>query len=186
MASVFDNIKPDPAASYQWYQQQVRKLTNVRGQTERLMKSSGSLTNKPLPGFMYLFFYDAKHKDTLPYWDRFPLVFPYRLIQDGFYGLNLHYLPYMARFKILAKLTDYVNNDKNDQTTKIRLSWNLVKSAATLGPLQACVKHYLYAHVESRFLNIAYPDWVTASQLPVEQFVGANKTAVWRDSRKKY
>jgi len=184
--TIFDKIQPDPTASYKWYQDQVRKITNVRGQTERLMKSSGLLTSKPLPGFMYLFFYDAKHKDTLPYWDQFPLVLPYRPVQDGFYGLNLHYLPYLMRFRILGKLHEYASNDKNDITTKVKLSWKLLSGAAALKPLQVCVKHYLYAHVESRFLTIAYPDWVTASQLPVEKFVGANKTAVWRDTRNKY
>lgn len=186
MANIFDKITPDPNASYQWYQREIKKLANARGQTERMMTSSGLLTNKALPGGMYLFFYDAKHKDTLPYWDRFPLVLPFRLIPDGFYGLNLHYIPYLMRFKILGKLSEYVNNDKNDISTRVRLSWRLLTGLASLKPLQACVKHYLYGQMQSRFLTIAYPDWVTASQLPVEQFVGANKTAVWKDSRNKY
>lgn len=186
MATIFDKIQPDPNASYKWYQDQVRKLTNVRAQTERLMKSSGLLINKPLPGGMYLFFYDAKHKDTLPYWDQFPLVLPYRIQPNGFYGLNLHYLPYMLRFRILGKLHEYASNDNNDISTRVRLSWKLLSGVAVLQPLQACVKHYLFDHVQSRFLTIAYPDWTTASQLPVESFVGANKQTVWRETRKKY
>ena len=186
MADIFSNITPDPDASYKWYQDQVKRLVNVRGQTERLMKSSGQLTSKIVPGRMYLYFYDAKHKDTLPYWDRFPLTLPYRLEPDGFYGLNLHYLPYLLRFRILGKLAEYTNNDKNDITTKVRLSWQLLSSAAALKPLASCVKHYLYDHVQSRFLTIAYPDWITASQLPVEQFVGASKQQVWKQTRKNY
>lgn len=186
MASVFDNITPNPQAGYQWYQREIRKLRNVRGQTERMMTASGQLVSKIVPGRMYLFHYDPKHKDTLPYYDMFPLVLPYRIIPDGFYGLNLHYLPYLMRFKILSKLDEFTNNDKYDITTKVRLSWALLTSVSTLKPLQACVKHYLANHVQSRFLNIAYPDWVTASQLPVEQFVGATKTAVWKDSSRKY
>lgn len=35
-------------------------------------------------GQMYLFQYDALHKDTLPYYDRFPLIFPFRKTNDGF------------------------------------------------------------------------------------------------------
>jgi hypothetical protein len=151
-----------------------------------MMTASGQLVSKIVPGRMYLFHYDPKHKDTLPYYDMFPLVLPYRIIPDGFYGLNLHYLPYLMRFKILSKLDEFTNNDNHDITTKVRLSWALLTSVSTLKPLQACVKHYLANHVQSRFLNIAYPDWVTASQLPVEQFVGATKTAVWKDSSKKY
>ena len=47
----------------------------------------------PEIGKMYLFQYDAKHKKILPYWDRFPLIFPFDYAKDGFYGINLHYLP---------------------------------------------------------------------------------------------
>lgn len=186
MADIFDKIKPDPQAGVQWYQSQIKKLTNVRGQTERLMRSSNMLTNTILPGQMYLYFYDPKHKDTLPFYDKFPLVLPYRKVPDGFYGFNLHYVPYLLRLRILQKLAEFTNNDKNDITTRVRLSYSLLSSAANLKPLSACVKHYLYAHVQSRFLTIPYPDWLVASQLPVEQFVGANKTAVWRDSRTKF
>lgn len=185
MANIFDTIRPDPTAGYQWYQRQVKKLTNVRGQTERLLTQSNQLTTNLYPGKMYLFFYDAKHKDTLPYWDKFPLVLPFRKVPTGFYGLNLHYIPYMLRFKILGILSDYVTDTRNDENTRIRLSWRTLSSAARLAPLKACVKQYLYSQVESKFLTIAYPDWVTASQLPVENFVGASKTQVWRDSQRK-
>ena len=44
-------------------------------------------------GKMYMFFYDAKYKDTLPFFDIFPLVFPIEFYSEGFLGINLHYLP---------------------------------------------------------------------------------------------
>lgn len=184
MASIFDKITPDPSKSFQWYQAQVRKLTNARGQTERMLTNSKQLTTNLVPGKMYLYMYDAKHKDTLPYWDSLPLVLPFRKVPKGFYGLNLHYLPYMMRFKILGLLNDYASDDKNDENTKIILSWRVLSNAARLKPLQACVKHYLYSQVQTRFLVIGYPDWVTASQLPIENFQGANKTTVWRETQK--
>jgi hypothetical protein len=55
-----------------------------------------------------------------------------------------------------------------------------------VAPVKACVKHYLDSQVQSRFLNIKYPDWVTASLLPVERFVGASKQQVWQDSREMF
>ena len=54
-----------------------------------------------------------------------------------------------------------------------------------LEPAKMAVKHYLNSHVQSRFHKIEYADWITASQLPIEQFVGSNKTNVWRDTANK-
>jgi hypothetical protein len=149
------------------------------------MTTGATLTNRLRPGFMYLYHYDPKHKDKLPYYDTFPLTLPYKLVPGGFMGLNLHYMPYMMRFRVLGKLHEYALNDKNDITTRIRLSWSLLSGVSQLKPLAACVKHYLNDHVTSRFLLIPYPDWLVASQLPIEGFVGAQKTTVWRDTRGK-
>lgn len=44
-------------------------------------------------GAMLVFFYNAKTKKKLPYWDRFPLVLMVGPAEGGFYGLNLHYIP---------------------------------------------------------------------------------------------
>ena len=128
---------------------------------------------------MYLFFYDPKHKDTLPYYDRLPLVLPFRKVPDGFYGINLHYLPYMMRFKILGLLSEYETG--KDEDTRIQLSWRLLNASSRLHPAKFAVKHYLNSHVKSRLYKIPYTDWITASQLPVEKFVGAQKTKVWQD-----
>ena len=55
---------------------------------------------------MNMFFYDPKHKDTLPYYDRFPLSVIIGPAKGGFYGLNLHYLPPVLRAKMLDALMD--------------------------------------------------------------------------------
>lgn len=186
MATVFDKINQSAAGqqkSAQWYQSQVKKLGAINA--NQLMKE-GVLTNQIFPGFMYMFFYDPKLKDSLPYFDRFPLVLPFRKVSDGFYGINLHYLPYMMRFKLLGYLSEYINDQSIDENTKLRMNWRMLTSSSKLGPVKACVKHYLVDHVQSRFLKIPYEDWVTASQLPVEKFVGSTKDRVWKDSKKKY
>ena len=81
----------DVDRSLNWYQIQVKNLKNVRPST--LMSNAPELTTTILPGNMYMFFYDAKLKDKLPYWDAFPLVLPFRKVPGGFFGLNLHYIP---------------------------------------------------------------------------------------------
>jgi len=184
---IFSNLRTtaeDVEKSYRWFQSQIKRLGS-RVNPNRLMQNSSQLQNSVNPGEMYLFFYDPKHKKTLPYYDTFPLALPFRAVSDGFYAINLHYMPYLVRYRLLQNLSDLVTNNKYDSTTKIKISWSILNRYARLAPLAGSVKHYLSDHVKSRFLKIDYPDWVTASQLPIEQFEGADKTKVWLDSRKK-
>lgn len=171
----------DTDRSVQWYQAQIKTLGRISSQN--LMSTRSALTNSVKPGNLYMFFYDAKHQDTLPYWDRFPLALPFSQAKGGFLGINLHYLTYPMRFKILGALHQFANEEKITEKTKLNLSWSLLSRMSSIGPVKKCVKHYLTEHVESRFLKINYPDWVTASMLPVEQFVGASKTKVWQLTR---
>lgn len=183
----FTDVKFDPREqnkSVQWYQQQIRKLGTTNG--NKIMAERKYLVNTIIPGKMYLFFYDPKHKKTLPYYDTFPLVLPFRKVQEGFYGLNLHYLQYMTRFRLLGHLFEYINNDAMDETTKLQISWRILTSSSKLAPVKACVKHYLFSHVESRFFEIPISSWITAALLPIDKFEKSNKQSVWNDSRKKY
>lgn len=183
--SVFDKVNLTPEnmkKSVRWYQDQVKKLGNVS--RSNLMGDASKLTSTLLPGGLYMFFYDPKHKETLPYYDRFPLVLPFSRVEKGFLGLNLHYLPYMARFKLLGSLTNLTSDKKITENTRLRLSWSLLQSSANHTLLKPCVKHYLYEQLESKFLMIPYTDWLLASQLPVEKFENATKDKVWQDSRK--
>ena len=166
--------------SYQWYRQQVQKLGRFASANQVIKDTP--MVSSILPGEMYLFYYDPKYKNTLPYYDRLPLVLPFRKVPNGFYGINLHYLPYLLRFKILETLSNYTVNNSGD--TKIRLSWKLLDSISKLEPAKFAVKHYLNDHVKTRFYKIQYQDWVTASQLPIEKFVGAQKTKVGQDANK--
>lgn len=187
MANSFTNLTVDPRnidKSVQWYQAQVRKLGTFSSQN--IMSNREYLVTRITTGKMYLFYYDPKMKSTLPYYDRFPLVLPFRRVPDGFFGINLHYLPYMVRFKLLGYLSDYLNNDKLDETTKLQISWGILTRSSRLSPVKACVKHYLSDHVESRFFEVPINNWITAALLPVDRFVGANKQKVWEDSKAKY
>lgn len=184
--NIFNDIRTkagDTERSYTWYQAQIKKLGAARPET---FLAGKRLQNTILPGKMYLFAYDPKFKATLPYYDKFPLVLPFRLVKRGFYGLNIHYLPYLTRFRLLQNLADLVSDESKPEDVRLNLSWKILNVGSKYAPINACVKHYLNEHIESRFLNIPYPDWVTASQLPIERFVGATKTEVWKQSRTKY
>jgi hypothetical protein len=113
-------------------------------------------------------------------------VIPFRKLDEGFLGVNFHYLPYVIRFKMLGYLNELSSDDNLDENTRVNLSWRVLESYSRLDPIKACVKHYLTDSIHSRFLNIPYQDWVIASQLPVESFIKKNKSFVWRETGKKY
>ena len=85
--------------SKNWFQQQTRLLGRQQITPQKAMRG-GDFTTRPMPGKLYMFLYDPKHKETLPYYDMFPLVFPFSKDSTGFTGLNMHYLPYQMRIML--------------------------------------------------------------------------------------
>ena len=173
----------DVDRSLNWYQVQIKNLKNVR--PNQLMSNTPELTTTIMPGNMYMFFYDPKHKVTLPYYDIFPLIFPIGFQEGGFLGINLHYLPTYLRARLMDALYSTANNDKYDNTTKLKISYDILNGAAKFGPFSACLKKYLWDHVQSQFLYVEPPNWDTALMLPTERFQKATKSQVFGDSIKK-
>ncbi len=193
MASIFDEVLSKgvragqlPARTQdarQWYRDTAQSYKRLDERS--LMKSDTErLTNRIMIGSMYMYYYDPKHKATLPYYDRFPLVFPYKKVQNGFMGLNLHYLPLQYRAKLMDALYDVASNEKYDETTKLKLNYNVLNSASRFKYFAPCVKHYLNEQVRSRFLYVYPSEWDISLFLPLERFQGATKQKVWADSKK--
>jgi hypothetical protein len=132
---------------------------------------------------MNMFFYDPKHKETLPFYDRFPLAILVGPAPKGFYGINLHYLPVALRAKFLDGLMDITNNKKYDDTTKFEVTYNMLQASSKLRYFKPCYKHYLTAHVKSRFARVAATEWEIATFLPTASWEKANQSAIYRASR---
>ena len=163
MATVFDKIldKTTGPKSYDWYRKQVRSMTTPGA---RSLINKGKATLRPKYGIMNLFGYDPKHKERLPYYDTFPLIFPLEPAKGGFIGLNFHYLPPLARVRFLRSLANTTNNNKFDKSTRYRINWRnntFMKKTA---------KHYLFNHVRTSFLNITADEMAIAIFLPVARF----------------
>ena len=169
--------------SKNWFQQQARLLGNQRITPNKVMKSDArAMKSRIIPGNLYMFIYDPKTKDSLPYYDMFPLVFPFKPLSDGFIGLNMHYLPYQMRVLLLQRLMDFANNKKMDETTRLKYSWSMIDGVSRYRLAEPCVKRYLSSHIKTNLRLINATDWATAMLLPVEQFVGGSKTNIWQNS----
>ena len=136
-----------------------------------------------LLGKMFFYKYDPKFAKKLPYWDMYPLVFPFERAPGGFYGLNLHYIPPRDRAVLMDNLNQYASNNKYDQTTRLELSYRLLKRYGRAVP---CVKRYLGDRIVSQTVRIDADEWEIAIFLPVERFQKASKGEVWKDSRRFY
>lgn len=178
-------IKDAVTRSQTWFQQQSRLLSKQQIQPLRLIRSEPDRNARHIiPGEMYLFAYDAKTQDKLPYWDMFPLVFPFRKLKDGFIGLNMHYLPHALRARLLDRLMDFKTNSLMNENTRLRYSWNTIQGVSKFKLAEPCVHRYLTSHLQSPLKKIDSQHWTTALLLPVERFVGASKQQVWTESLK--
>ena len=179
------NLKDVAIKSKSWFNQQALLLSKQGITPTRLLRErSTDVTPRVMPGSLYMFQYDAKHKETLPYWDSFPLVFPYKKTKDGFIGLNMHYLPYNLRIQLLDRLMIFANNKQMNETTKLKYSWATINGVSKFKIAEPCIHQYLNSHVRTLFRKVEAQDWATAMMLPVERFVGSNKAAVWINSQR--
>ena len=193
MALVFDDlltkgvrageIPARTSSARDWYRDQAKGTRSAT--PEKIVRDKARLTNKTMIGRMYHFYYDPKHKKTLPYYDRFPLIFPFKRVKGGFLGINLHYLPLPLRAKLMDGLYSLANNRNYDEKTKLKISYDILNGASKYKYFKPCIKHYLTPHIRSRFVEIYSSEWDIALFLPTERFVGASKSSVYSDSRKK-
>lgn len=171
--------------SIDWFRKNVRKSAMSPGRLLREERDNlvGAWTNLGI-GRIYFAYYQPKHRDTLPYYDKFPILIPFERYSNGFLSLNLHYLPPILRAKLLDGLYDTLNNKRFDEKTKMKISYGILKGASNTKHFKPCVKRYLGSHFRSKFIRVPQESWTTAVFLPVESFEKAGKQKVWADSRK--
>lgn len=196
MASLFDTLEKEASATgfaarskeaRAWFTERVKELNGRINRKSLLNDEAVKPQNNPKWGFMYMFVYDALHKETLPYYDRFPLIILLSPAPGGFMGLNLHYLHPKTRALFLDKLVaTFVKDDTVSETTRMKIRYELLARARAHRYFKPCLKHYLFDQVKSRIAMVDATHWETAIFLPTEHFSGAQKTKVWRESQKIY
>ncbi len=162
-----------------WFNNRTRALPNSINQ---LMTDQTRVKSRIEIGHMYFFSYDPKTKDDLPYYDRLPLIFPFNSTSTGIYGINMHYLPYGLRAKLMDALYSIISDTRFDEKTRLKLSYDVLNSTSRFKYFKPCIKQYLYSHIRSQFVHIRADEWNNALFLPVERFQKASKERVFRDS----
>ncbi len=182
-----DGIKLDNSAeSLAWLKQKYTEISPRDVLPREFIRDQNRYRRVPLIGRLYMFLYKPKYKNELPYYDRFPLVFPIRRVAGGFYGLNIHYLAPRYRALLMDSLYDTISDTKFDETTRLKINYDILSAASKYRWFRPCVKHYLTPHLSSQLLYIDPKEWNLALFVPSEQFRGANKRDVWQDSKEMF
>ena len=161
-----------------WFRNLVKEtqralITGPRGRKElkaRNIDVQGRLGGRDI-GSMFFFQYNAKHDKEypiLPYWDRFPLIFPFEPATGGFYGINLHYLNEEHRLNLMRALIKVSGVKGNlDEDYRLKLSWKLISK---FKPAKKCVKRYINTRSKGGFYKIGGNDWPYAVGLPIQSW----------------
>ena len=168
--------------SMKWMKEKIEEIRNPSSIPRGIAQEAFRKDKRFVLGRLYCFYYDPLGKAEMDYYDRFPMVLALEKYNDGFLGLNLHYLPYKYRLAFLSKLMDYtVRNDDND-VMKVRITYDILNASKSFKEFRPCIKRYLTSQIKSKVLAIEPSEWEIASFLPIHQFKGAKASEVWKDS----
>ena len=177
---IFDQLREEAHGrelSMRWYRQKVQEL--LPKPQVRLMIREGiktqKVTKRPNFGMMNLFYYRPKGAEKLPYYDVFPLVIPIgRRLNDGFVGINFHYLSVPQRWLLLERLSMFQVPSELDAFDSeegggdvMALFWSKIRRKRGVKPI---VRRYLTKNIQSRFLKIELSEMLIALAIPMERF----------------
>jgi len=177
-----DNIPDMSRQSFKWLADKISKLKNMSAIPNAISKENFRRTNQFKLGRLYYFYYNPKGKDSLPYYDKFPLVLALEKYPDGFLGLNLHYLPIKYRMVFLNKLMQFAVHNEAGEIQRMRVTYDILSATRRFREFRPCLKRYLHGHIQSKILAVQPNEWEIATYLPIQKFKGAMVNEVWQDS----
>lgn len=173
--------------SQRWFRQKATEVsknktvpTNIILEKEHIP----SIKNIKQVGSLFLYNYAPKHKKTLDYYDTFPIVFPFKMVTQGFYGLNLHYLPTPYRAIFMDNMYSLLNSkDMEQNTTRLaKMTYSVLESRRNLRFFQPCIHMYLHKNIRSKIAFIPPKEWELALFLPLQRFQKKSENVVWKES----
>ena len=153
---------------------------NIVEKIKKVSEDSSVQSSKPKIGQLYTYMYNPKTKVKLPYYDIVPLVIPVQYTNNGFYGLNFHYLSLPERNKLLNIILPF---SQKSETSKKKSSYAKLVSLAS-GIWSPCCKRYLWSHIRTKFVNIPQEDWYEIIKMPVISFQKATTKEVYRQTKR--
>jgi len=170
--------------SMDWFRKRVTKnFSSVR--TARMFRDQELFSDGLTLGKMAFFEYSALNKDTLPVWDRYPLIIPFRAYRtksgsENFVGINFHYLSPVLRMAAFRALLRFKSRDRFVKSTKLDISWKVISTLAQSKYFEHAVKEYRMDQVRSKFVEIPSQSWELCLFLPLARFQKGSKSEAWK------
>lgn len=161
--------------SLHWFYDNVRQIRGDFVQASRY----GRVKTTPEPGKIYLYQYDPKTKERMPFYDTVPLVLITDVTPDGWYGVNFHYMPPKVRLAVMETLYKNIKDDTKTDKVKFLMNWQIAsrvaKAASATEYLNESIKQYLGSHLRSRLVEIDPEYWAMIMFLPLGRFKKGGK-----------
>jgi hypothetical protein len=184
--NILDKVKtaPDYAANNAnaWFTKRIKDLGHF-SRTELLKETKNLQGSRLFPGSMNFFGYDPLTKETLPYYDRFPLVLVISIGRRTFSGIAFHYLPIPLRVKLFERIATISTSKNLNQQRILQLTWEMLRNASRFPEVAPAIKQYRYDHIQTKVIRIPLDEMKIALFLPNEQFVKASASTVQRISQ---
>lgn len=178
-----DTNRRNTARSMQWFSKYIPRSFN-KMRTSQIMRDSNLHRNRITPGSMYFAVYDPIHKDTLPFWDEFPILLPWDTWRGKngktyMISINLHFLSPAMRLQAMQNLLKARNRKRYDRSTRMRISWEVLQAMSNSKMFEHCVRMYRLDHFRSKFILIPPASWEMAVFLPVARIKGPEAGRKW-------
>lgn len=178
------DINPRSEASRKWFLDMVDTMRRGMSRDRIMRQQPIKQVATVFPGMMYMFYYDPKGSQTLPYYDSFPLIILLDIHEDGMTGLNLHYLPIELRQKLFYGLLNRLSSGSIDEKSYVKVTYNFLKASRNLKEYKPCFKKYLTKHIRGSIAKVPAPEWETAVHLPLALFRKKSEDTVHRESER--
>lgn len=180
-------LKARTQQSLDWFRKKIEREFGTRSAEAKTVFDINRPKTIALVGQIISFEYNPKTKNTLEYYDKFPLTLILSYTPNGFLGLNFHYLKPLDRAKFMGNLYKYIGKTR-DQIT-INIDYTKLSKLENLGFYKPCIKRYLFKNMSSRVAIIQPEEWDLTLFLPTEKFVSysnksTTKNKIWEASTK--
>lgn len=174
-----------------WFRKRIKEMYSrgdilQRDVLEDKSRQVGRFFRRPMIGKMYMFRYAPKTRTELEYYDTFPLIFLLKVSRNRILGINIHYMPYILRARLMIRLLSLPkSNNRFDRTTRLKISYEILKKTARLKMAMPLIRQYDRQRIRSRLIEVPAQDWNLAAFLPMEAFKKSNRQNIWDDVRRE-
>jgi len=135
----------------------------------------GNPVGVALRGRLYTYRYIATTvtKDSIPYWDMYPVVLVTRLFQGGFQGLNFNYLKNDMRDDLIKSLSRFFRVRGNLRFFEYKGFLRVLQQRPWRSAL-VCMRSYRYDNLQTPLIQIYDDEWENVMRSSYEMFFRTN------------